>query len=169
MSYASSPLPTKIMVALMQVTGLVCVQCMCTFHIWLCHFAVVNHGQWVHTLCLSCPGAVWGHQREILPLNQSVLLWCDFQSVSWLLLHRACSNWSFGSFLLWPRRCFIPLHCLCIPPHMSFHWGFGPKLVPTSPSGHALCILLCKFPIPLGRVAELLWPWHMPHRIQALT
>ena len=36
-------------------------------------------------------------------------------------------------------------------------------------SGHALHILLHKFLIPLGRVAEPLWPWHMSCRIQALT
>ena len=92
--------------------------------IWLHCFAAVNHGQWVHTLCLLCPGAVWGHWREILPLNQSMLLWCNFQSASWLVLHCTCRNWWFDSFSLGNRAWFHVLHCLCVPPHTSLCWGF---------------------------------------------
>ena len=117
----------------MWVTGLLCVQCVCIFHIWLHCFAVVNYGQWVHALCLSCPGAMWGHQREILPFNQNMLLWCSFWSASQLVLHCACRNWWFGSFSLGNRAWFCGLHHLCMPPHTSFHWGFRLKLVPQVP------------------------------------
>ena len=153
----------------MWVTGFMCVQHMCAFCIQLCHLAVVSHGQWVHTSCLSCPGAMWGHWREIHPLNWSVSLWCNFQSVSWWVPHCTCINWWFGSSLLGNRAWFHRLHHLCMLPHTSFCWGSGLKLVPTGSSGCTLCILRHEFPIPLGRDAEPLWPWHTPHRIQALT
>ena len=145
----------------------------CSVHVHIPHsatpFCCCNHGHGVHALCLSCPGAVWGHRREILPLDQSMLLWCNFWSASQLVAHCTCMNQWFDSFSLGNRAQFCGLHCLCALPHMNFCWGFGLKLVPTGPSGCALHISLCEFPIPLGRVAELLWPWHMPCRIQALT
>ena len=51
----------------------------------------------------------------------------------------------------------------------KFPLGLQTEAGPTGPNGHAFRILLHKFPIPLGRVAKLLWPWHTPCRIQALT
>ena len=153
----------------MQVTGLVCVQCVCTFHIWLHHFAAANHGQLSSHFV---PLMFWCHVRSLernSPPQWSMLLWCDFWSVSWWVLHRACRNQWFGSSSLGNRMWFCGLHHLCVLPCTSFHWGFRLKQVPTGPSGCALCVLLHEFLIPSGRVAKPLWPWHMTCRIQALT
>ena len=153
----------------MWVAGLEHIWHACTFCVQLHHFSVASPGWWVHILGLSCPGAMWGHWREILPLNWSMLPWCDCWFMSqWALYHTYRNQW-FGSPSLGNRAQFCRSHHLCMLLHTSFHWGFRLQFVSIGSSGHALCILRCKFLISLGRVARLLWPWHMPCRIQALT
>ena len=153
----------------MWVAGLECVWHTCTFCIHLHHFAVASCGQWVRILCPLCSGAMWVHQKEILLLNWSMTPWYSCQFVSWWALHHVCMIQLSGSSLLGNRAQSYRLHHLCALPCTSFGWYFELQLVPIGTSGHTLRTSRYKFPIPLGRVAKLLWPWHMPHRVWAST
>ena len=75
---------------------------------------------------------MWGHWREILPLNQSVLLWCNFQSVSQLVLHCACRNQWFGSFCLEIELgfvgCIIYARCHIQISAEALDWSWSPQV-----------------------------------------